>query len=207
MKTILFMGDSITDAGRCRTDDHLLGNGYATMTAGKIGVGYPGAYQCINRGISGNRSIDIYARINEDILDLKPDFISILMGVNDVWHGLEADNGVSPEVYRQTYSMLLEKISQQLPQTKVIIMEPYVQSGSGTNRYLEQFREGVNICAKISKSMAEQYHAFFVPLQQMLDDFAAKTSNETVLLDGVHPTYVGHALISNALFAQYQKLL
>ena len=102
MKTILFMGDSITDAGRCRTDDHLLGNGYATMTAGKIGVGYPGVYQCINRGISGNRSIDIYARMNEDILDLKPDFISILMGVNDVWHGLEAGNGVSPEVYRQT---------------------------------------------------------------------------------------------------------
>ena len=84
MKLILFQGDSITDTGRDFNYDHNTGYGYVTMTAGKIAVDYPGQFRFLNRGISGNRIVDVYARIKKDIINLKPDYVSILIGVNDV---------------------------------------------------------------------------------------------------------------------------
>ena len=86
MKTIVFQGDSITDATYPRQYPTELGNGYVTMTAGRITFDYPGQYRCYNRGISGNRSVDMYARIKKDVLNLKPDILTVLIGVNDVWH-------------------------------------------------------------------------------------------------------------------------
>ena len=94
MKTILFQGDSITDAGRNFQDDAYMGYGYATMTAGKIAVDYPGQYNVVNKGISGNRIVDVYARMKKDILNLNPSFMTILIGINDVWHEIADGNGV-----------------------------------------------------------------------------------------------------------------
>ena len=83
---ILFQGDSITDCGRNRQQLSSLGSGYAMMVKGQMGLEYPAEHEYINKGVSGNRSVDLYARIKADILNLKPDFMSILLGVNDVWH-------------------------------------------------------------------------------------------------------------------------
>ena len=78
MKTILFQGDSITDAGRNFQDDAYMGYGYATMTAGKIAVDYPGQYNVVNKGISGNRIVDVYARMKKDILNLNPSLFRLI---------------------------------------------------------------------------------------------------------------------------------
>ena len=94
MQTILFQGDSITDAGRSRENDYSRGFGYSTIVAGKIGRKYAGKYELKNKGISGNRVVDVYARIKSDIINLKPDYMSILIGVNDVWHEVRHQNGV-----------------------------------------------------------------------------------------------------------------
>ena len=85
-KLILFQGDSITDAGRNRENDAGTGTGYPTFVKGELGLSNPGEYEFINRGISGNRIVDLYARIKADIINLKPDYMSILIGVYDVWH-------------------------------------------------------------------------------------------------------------------------
>ena len=86
MKKVLFMGDSITDAMRDKDSDAYMGAGYATMAAGVLGRKEPYAYEFMNRGISGNRIVDLHARIRKDMINLQPDYISILIGVNDVWH-------------------------------------------------------------------------------------------------------------------------
>jgi lysophospholipase L1-like esterase len=96
MKKVLFLGDSITDAQRSYQEDehHYIGQGYTEMVAGKLALEHPGMYEFTNKGISGNRIVDLYARIKKDCWNLKPDYISILIGVNDVWHELEDENGV-----------------------------------------------------------------------------------------------------------------
>ena len=99
MKKILFMGDSITDAMRDREADDYLGAGYASMVAGELGYKEPYAYQFVNRGISGNRIIDLHARIRCDMINLQPDYISILIGVNDVWHEYTRKNGVAADKF------------------------------------------------------------------------------------------------------------
>ena len=99
MKLVLFQGDSITDCGRNREADHPMGSGYATMAAGEIMAEHPGEYRFLNRGISGNRSVDLYARIKQDLINLKPDYLSILIGVNDVWHEYTRQNGVDADKF------------------------------------------------------------------------------------------------------------
>lgn len=207
MKTILFIGDSITDAGRERNDDRIMGYGYATMTAGKIGCDYPGAFRFFNRGINGNRSIDLYARLKRDIINLKPDYMSIHVGVNDVWHELDFCDGISAKKYEKIMDALLQEIKAALPDIKIIFMEPFVLRGKGTERYFEEFEPEVRQRARIVKEIAEKHGFPFVPLQGKLEELVAKTSSETVLLDGVHPTYVGHELISRELYQAYRAIL
>ena len=96
------------------------------MVAGELGYENPGEYRFLNRGISGNRSVDLYARIKSDIICLKPDVMSILIGVNDVWHELDSGNGVDGDKYFMIYSLLLKEIKEALPLTKIMILEPFV---------------------------------------------------------------------------------
>ena len=155
MKTILFQGDSITDAGRSREDDSNLGLGYPTLVKGELGYDNPGQYTFYNRGISGNRVVDLYARIKIDFINLKPDYLSILIGVNDVWHEFGCKNGVSAEKYFKIYSMLIEEIMEALPDTKIMIMEPFVLKGAGTDAHFEEFQSEVQKRAAKAKKIAE----------------------------------------------------
>ena len=98
MKTILFQGDSITDVGRSRENDADRGHGYATLTAARLMLDHPGEFSIINRGISGNRIVDLYSRIKIDFINLKPDYLSILIGVNDVWHEVSRQRKVPARV-------------------------------------------------------------------------------------------------------------
>ena len=133
---ILFQGDSITDTGRNREKDISLGSGYALFVSGSLGLTFPGEHEFLNRGISGNRVVDVYARIKSDIINLAPDFMSILIGVNDVWHEFEeSPNGVDAEKYYRVYDMLLEEVTTALPKIKIMILEPFCLKGNGTEAH------------------------------------------------------------------------
>lgn len=207
MKLILFQGDSITDTGRDFNYDPNTGYGYVTMTAGKIAVDYPGQFRFLNRGISGNRIVDVYARIKKDIINLKPDYVSILIGVNDVWHEIGEQNGVSAEKFEMVYDLLIREIKETLPETKIIILEPFVLNGPATEHAIETFETEVAKRAAVCKSLAEKYDLIFVPLQKKLAALAAATSNTYVLIDGVHPNMAGYELISRELYAAYRNIL
>ena len=207
MKTILFQGDSITDAGRVRDAYAHLGGGYATMTAGKIGLNFPGKYNCLNRGIGGNRSCDLYARIKADIINLDPDILTILIGVNDTWHELAHNNGVSVERYEDFLNMLICDVKQALPNIQIVLLEPFVMLGSGTEPYYEAFAEDVAKRQAICQKVAQQHSLPYVLLQKKLDALAAVSCNEYVLVDGVHPSFAGHAVIAEALYEALKSIL
>ena len=201
MKTILFQGDSITDAGRSREDNANTGFGYPTFIAGYLGLEYPKQYNIINRGISGDRIVDLYARIKSDIINLKPDILSILIGVNDAAHDFFWQNGVEANKFSNIYSMLIEEIKEALPAVKIIIMEPFVLKGSLTKDSDEcpkkwyYFDMEVKKRAEKAREIALKYDLIFISLQDKFDEAAKLTSNDYWLVDGVHPTAAGHELI------------
>ena len=102
-KRILFQGDSITDCGRARDSFYDLGNGYANLVKASLGTDHPAEYEFINRGVGGNRIVDLYARIKADFINLKPDYASIYIGVNDAWHEISSRNGVDTEKFEKIY--------------------------------------------------------------------------------------------------------
>lgn len=211
-KVVLFQGDSITDAGRSREHDHNPGFGYPDMVAGKLGYQYPFAYTFYNRGISGNRVVDLYARIKRDMILLKPDYMSILIGINDVWHELMDHNGVDAEKFEFVYGLLIEELLRELPGLKLMLMEPFVLSGSATasteenpGRW-EYFREETDLRRAAVKRLAQKYNLAFVPLQDKFTAVNADAPEGYWLQDGVHPTPAGHGLITEAWIEAFEKL-
>lgn len=203
---ILFQGDSITDCGRNRELFYSLGCGYAMMVKGHMGLAYPAEHEYINKGVSGNRSVDLYARIKSDILNLKPDFMSILVGVNDVWHECDRENGVDADKYFRLYCMLIDEIKDKLPDLQIMIMEPFCLKGSGNEAYYDVFRAEVEKRACMAKKVAEKYELTFLPLQKGLDDLAEQMPASDLLSDGVHPTPIGHAYIKNAWIRAFEEM-
>lgn len=206
MKTILFQGDSITDAGRDRECEPYDGMGYPRLVKGELGVEEPNEYQFYNRGISGNRVVDLFGRMRPDILAIKPDIMSILIGVNDVWHEFDAGNGVSTKRFFDIYSMLIEDVKETLPNIKIMILEPFTLKGFGNEKYWDGFKKEVGEKAEAAKKVAEKFGLKFIPLQKMFDEAAKIAPAEHWLVDGVHPTAAGHELIKREWIKAFRTL-
>lgn len=199
-KVLLFQGDSITDTGRSREADVPanvgLGTGYALMTAAELLASQPEKdWQIYNRGISGNRVVDLYARWKIDALNLCPDVLSILIGVNDTWHEKNNRNGVEVERYDMIYRMLLDWTKKVLPETKLILMEPFVLV---TGAVEADWVADIDARRQVVKKIAADYGAVFLPLQEMFNEACKLAPMEYWLRDGVHPTAAGHKLITDA---------
>ena len=210
-KLILFQGDSITDCDRNRQVHIRQGFGYATMVQGELGYTCPGEYDFQNRGISGNRIVDVYARIKADIINLKPDYMSLLIGVNDVWHELGGNNGVAPEKFEKIYGMLIEEIKEALPDVKIMLLEPFVLQGPATYSeedptVWERFDSLVRANAAAAKRVAEKYDLPFIELQAGFDALAEKAPATYWLADGVHPTAAGHCFIKEKWLETFKTL-
>lgn len=212
MKRILFQGDSITDAGRDRQNFSNLGIGYPTLVKAELGFENPEVFDFQNRGISGNRIVDVYSRIKSDIINLSPDYMSILIGVNDVWHEISYQNGVDAEKFKKIYCMMLDEIYEALPDIKIMILEPFVLEGSATCDTEEMpdkwnvFNAEVKKRAEMARSVAQKYNIPFIPLQENFDSVSEKTENSYWLADGVHPTAMGHELIKREWIKHFEKI-
>ena len=197
---IVFQGDSITDSLRSQSialpPNQELGYGYVTLVAAELLERFPEKnWEIYNRGISGNRIVDRYARWKRDALNLKPEILSILVGVNDTWHEFHSRNGVEPGRYEQFYRMLLDWTRGELPDTKIILMEPYVLPfGAVEPSWIPEMAER----AGITERMSEEFDAVFIPLQTIFNEALKRAPQEHWLVDGVHPTLAGHRLICNA---------
>lgn len=202
MKTFLFQGDSITDSERSRTNDWNLGYGYPDLVASELTFRRPNEFTFINRGVSGDKAAQMYSRIKRDTIDYRPDYLSILIGVNDVWHPLNDEDqtgGYSVERYTQLLSMFIEDVLAVKPDTVIAILEPFVLDGTATHEKIDGFVSGVSARAKAAKEVAEKYNLVFVPLQDKFNEKLELAPSGWWLIDGVHPTHAGHQLIANEL--------
>jgi lysophospholipase L1-like esterase len=196
---ILFQGDSITDAGRARDKAEVaneqpgLGKGYAWMAAAAILVAQP-EVKIFNRGISGNKVYQLADRWQADCLDLKPTVLSVLIGVNDIWHKLNGKYEGDVKVYERDYKALLKRTKEALPDVKLVVCEPFVlKCGAVNEKWFPDF-DGYRAAAK---RVAEEFKAVFVPFQSMFDEAVKYAPPEHWAGDGVHPSANGASLMAH----------
>lgn len=198
-KVILFQGDSITDANRERDNEihGITGHSYAYIVAAHLGHLYPEKhYEFINRAISGNRMSDLYARWNEDAISLQPDVISILIGVNDAWRTMGNEPSGFTDRLERAYRHVLEETVAVLPDTKLVLCEPFILKGITTEARWDEWQALIQKYQAIVAQLAQEFNAVFVPLQALFDEAATKREASYWIWDGVHPTSAGHGLIS-----------
>ncbi len=198
---ILFQGDSITDGARGRSDDpnHILGHGYVFLVAAELGMTLAERQpHIINRGVSGDRASDLYARWNEDALALRPDLISILVGVNDVWAAMNGDPRGATDRFARSLRHVLEETAEKLPDTGLVLVEPFVLPTGAPASDWACWQERIAACQQSVRELARAFDAVHVPTQQMFDHACGQAEAAYWLWDGVHPTAAGHGLLARA---------
>lgn len=191
---VLFQGDSITDAKRVREDGNDLGKGYALIAAAQFSSLYPEKQVTfLNRGISGNRVKDLQNRWQEDCLDLKPDVVSIYIGINDTWRKFDRNDPTSAEQYEEGYRDLLNRTRQL--DAKLVLVEPFVLPVPEDRK---RWREDLDPKIHIVRELAREYGARLVSLDGLFAQASTKAPSAFWAPDGVHPSPAGHALIARA---------
>lgn len=201
-QVILFQGDSITDSGRKKDDEgfnsaSILGSGYPLLAGAALLNKYAELnLKIYNRGISGNKVYELAERWDQDCLNLKPDVLSILIGVNDIWHKLNGKYNGTPEIYRNDYTALIERTLKVLPGIKLIICEPFGVRGvkAVDDKWYPEFYE----YQKIAREIARKFKATFIPYQSIFDEAGKKAPGSYWTGDGVHPTLAGAQLMAKA---------
>lgn len=207
--TILFQGDSITDGNRGRNEDpnHIMGHGYAFSIASRIGADFPEKnYRFYNRGISGHKITDLADRWQKDTLDLKPDVLSILVGVNDAASVVfNRPPVVSVEKFEETYDALLEQTRSQFPEILFVLCEPFILKVGRVAENWEVYYADIDKRREVVKKLAVKYNTVFVPSQEVFNKACEKVPAEYWMWDGVHPTVAGHELLAREWLKQLEN--
>lgn len=184
---LLFQGDSITDSDRLNTS-HGLGQGYVYIVVSWLKAKYY-KYQLefFNRGVSGNTILDLRERWQKDCLSLKPDVVSILIGIND------CNKNLSNDIYEENYEYILELTNKKLNSPQFILLEPFVLE---INDYFKKLKRSVNEKCEIVRFLAKKYDGILVPLNNVFSKLSKVKSPEYWASDGVHPTPQGHFIIA-----------
>lgn len=199
---VLFQGDSITDAGRKKDDSNFnsaaaLGAGYAMLAASGLLYKYGDKnLKVYNKGISGNKVYQLAERWEKEALDLKPNVLSILIGVNDYWHNLLGRYNGTVKTYRDDYMALLDRTKKALPDVKLIIGEPFAVNGvkAVDDKWFPAFDE----YRKAAREIASAFDAVFVPYQSVFDKAQQTAPGAYWTGDGVHPSLAGAQLMAHA---------
>ncbi|WP_313128756.1 SGNH/GDSL hydrolase family protein [Anaerocolumna sp.] len=201
-QVVLFQGDSVTDCGRDREDITSLSYGYPGIIAKTYNLYFPNSeVTFINKGISGNRVKDVLNRYEEDIKEIHPDFISILIGINDTWRKYDSNDPTTPEEFEMTYRKLLNRIKTDLPSCKIMIIEPFVLNSLPDR---ESWRADLDPKIQVVRKLAKEYADYYVPLDGIFAKVEVEQySCEQLAPDGVHPSPLGHGIIAQ----EYLKTL
>jgi lysophospholipase L1-like esterase len=198
---ILFQGDSITDAGRNKKQpiaNDGLGAGYPSHIAAELHRDHPKLdLQIHNRGISGNKVPDLDRRWDRDCIDIKPKIVSILIGVNDIWHMLNGRYDGTAETYRDGFAALLSRTRKALPSATIVVCEPFVLMSGSVKQNEDKWFPEFNTRRKYAKQVSDEADTIWVPFQTMFDEAVATgTAPAKLAKDGVHPTQDGHKLMA-----------
>ncbi len=207
--TILFQGDSITDAGREKANYYAndaagMGRGYVfQIVSHLLGTQPEKDWKYYNRGISGHKVFQLANRWDDDCLQLKPDVLSILIGVNDFWHTLNNYKGTVAG-YEADFRKLLDRTLKALPNIKLIIGEPFAVKGGSAidDEWFPEFPKYQQSARKV----AADYKAVFIPYQQIFDDALQLAPAVYWCPDGVHPSMAGGYLMKEAWIKAFVNL-
>jgi lysophospholipase L1-like esterase len=192
---VLFQGDSVTDCGRSRTDENDLGNGYPAKIAVLWREFFPDSgIRFFNRGVSGDRTQDLLIRYQADFVDIKPDVLSILIGINDTWRRYDSGDPTPVKLFEDNYRKLLTNIKCDLPGTKIIIVEPFL-----LNSMPDKAAWRIDLDPKIQsvRLLAKEFADIFIPMDGIFASHAVSGIRELDMSDdGVHPTGLGHGIIA-----------
>lgn len=200
--TVLFQGDSITDAGRKKDEKGFnnpsaLGSGYAMLAGSELLFRHAGKeLKVYNKGISGNKVYQLADRWEADCFELQPKVLSILIGVNDFWHTLTGGYKGTIETYRKDYTTLLDRTKQKLPGLQLIIGEPFAVSG--IKAVDQKWYPAFNDYREAAREIAGKYDAVFIPYQKIFDKAQKAAPGVYWTGDGVHPTLAGAKLMAQA---------
>ncbi|MBQ3006920.1 MAG: SGNH/GDSL hydrolase family protein [Clostridia bacterium] len=199
---ILFQGDSITDAGRDRSDYHNLGEGYPFYAAQYIKEDNPDIdFEFINLGISGNQTKDLVDRLQSDFIDIQPDIVSILIGINDTWHRALLRKWLSNDVFEANYRKILSEIKEKT-NAKIIMLEPFLLYAPDK----EYFRKDLNPKIDIIRKLAKEFADFYIPLDGLFASASIGIEDLHWSEDGVHPNANGSEFIGD-IYADVIKLI
>lgn len=200
---ILFQGDSVTDAGRNYSDPDDLGPGYPKYAAERLVELFPGKeFVFFNRGISGNRSSQLLARLQRDALDLKPDLVTILIGVNDSWHRYDPVHiCTSKTAFRNNLKSILAQIK--ATGAKIVLLEPFCHQ----TPCIPNFRDDLNGKISVCRELAREYADAYIPLDGLLAANDAVNAYDQLTNDGVHPNEEGRKWLGTLLADEIAKLI
>ena len=197
---LLFQGDSITDAGRSYEDPHLLGEGYVKYAAQYLQEAYPQVeFEFVNLGIGGNQTLSLVNRLDRDFVDVQPDIVSILIGINDVWHHAEDRSWIPDEVFEERYRTVLQVIKEKT-NARIMIMEPFLIPVEDKLYYREDLYKKI----EIERSLAREFADVYVPTDGLLASAYIGNEPTAFAADGVHPTAFGADYIGR-IYCEYMK--
>lgn len=205
---VLFQGDSITDGNRGRSNDpnHILGHGYAFSVAAELGAKYPErGLQFVNKGISGDKISDLMARWKTDALELNPDLISILIGINDILKLIGEGGTIKAASFEKQYRELLAATRIALPDAILVIGEPFILPVGMVAKDRPRWDSLTLEAQAVTAALARDHDAIFLPYQKIFTDAAKRTHADYWIWDGIHPTYSGHGLMKDAWIREVTK--
>ena len=207
----LFQGDSITDGNRGRNEDpnHILGHGYCFIVASKIGADFSQyGFQFINRGISGNTVSDLEKRWQADTLDLKPDILSLLVGINDVNAMIDGkEDALDAKMFESAYRRLLTSCREQNPDLLIVLGLPFFFASGWRKEQYEKWHPLTLERAEIVRQIAVDFNAILIDYPSVFERAQQQAPIDYWIWDGVHPTAFGHELMAREWIKQVSKRL
>lgn len=190
---ILFTGDSITDGGRNRSDPQSLGDGYVNRVTARLGQDHPGLnLRFRNTGVSGDRTCDLLARWDADCIDLHPDWVSILVGINNTWRRYDSNDPTPDPIFESEYRTLLTRVKSETA-ARIVICSPFLVH---VDDDLRRMREDLDPKIGIIRKLADEFDAVWVDFDAAFVSAQQRHIPSYWAEDGVHPSAAGHALMA-----------
>ncbi|MBF2630154.1 SGNH/GDSL hydrolase family protein [Listeria seeligeri] len=189
-KKLLFLGDSVTDAGRDFADGYDLGQGYVKYIADSLKTE---DVTVLNRGVSANRVADLHRRIDTDAIEFTPDVVTILIGINDTWFSFSRWEDTSVTAFKEVYRVILTRIKVET-NAEIVLMEPFVLPYPEDRK---AWRGDLDPKIGAVRELAAEFGAILIPLDGLMNALAVKHGPTYLAEDGVHPTKAGHEAIAS----------
>ena len=192
---IVCFGDSITETARTRNIYYPGGSGYFNIIKSKVETFYIDYnVEMINKGIGGNKTGDLVNRLERDVLAEKPDVVTMLIGINDLWHPYDAGDVIDFDQIEKNYRYLVETIRSN--NIRLVVMTPFLFP---TNNHFVGLMDSFYKLLSIIRSLIKEYNLEHIDLYPILQKYAEIGGNASITKDGVHPTQLGHGIIAHEL--------